>query len=49
VEMKSNHIEESISLGGDQHNASPDPLESEGAIEVHCNTLFFRNNKNLIN
>jgi hypothetical protein len=33
--MKSNYVEELSSLGGDQHNASPDLIESKGAIEIH--------------
>jgi hypothetical protein len=39
AKMQSNHVEEMISLGGDQHNASPDPMESEGAVKVHTPVL----------
>jgi hypothetical protein len=38
--MQLNHIEESISLGGDQHNTSPDPIKREGAVEVHALVLL---------
>jgi hypothetical protein len=40
MEIQSNHIEESISLGGDRNNASPNPIESEGVIEVHAPVLL---------
>jgi hypothetical protein len=40
VEVQSNHIEEPISLGGDQHNTSPAPAKSERAIEVHSPVLL---------
>jgi hypothetical protein len=40
MEIHSNHIEESIFLGGDKHNASPGPVEPEGAIEVHAPMLL---------
>jgi hypothetical protein len=39
MEMSSNHIEELISLRGDEHNASPSPVGSEGADEVHALVL----------
>jgi hypothetical protein len=39
AEMKSNHVQELITLEGDQHNTSPNPIKSEGAIKVHAPVL----------
>jgi hypothetical protein len=38
--VQPNHIEESISLAGDQHYTSPGPVESVRAIEVHAPLLL---------
>jgi hypothetical protein len=35
-----NNVEESIALWGDQHNASPNPIESERVIEVYTLVLL---------
>jgi hypothetical protein len=40
VEVQSNHVEESISLRGHQYNASPGPIESEVAVEIHAPVLL---------
>jgi hypothetical protein len=39
TEMQPNYMEESISLGGDQNNASPCSIEGEGPIKVHALVL----------
>jgi hypothetical protein len=39
-EVQSNHVEEPISLTGDQYDASPGPVESEGAIKIHAPVLL---------
>jgi hypothetical protein len=39
TEMPSKHVEELISLGGDQHKASPRSVESEEVVEVHAPVL----------
>jgi hypothetical protein len=39
-EVQSNHVEEPISLSGDPYYASPGPVESEGAIEIHALVLL---------
>jgi hypothetical protein len=38
--VQPNHIEESVSLEGDQHYTSPGPVESVGAIAVHAPLLL---------
>jgi hypothetical protein len=40
TEVQSNHVKESISLRGDQHYATPDPVKSEGAIKIHASVLL---------
>jgi hypothetical protein len=40
MEVQSNNVEELIPLWGDQHNTSPDPIESERVIEVHTLVLL---------
>jgi hypothetical protein len=40
TEVQSNNIEELIALFGDQHNASPDPIESERVIKVYTLVLL---------
>jgi hypothetical protein len=39
-EVQSNHVEEPVSLGGDQHYASPGPIESERVIKIHAPVLL---------
>jgi hypothetical protein len=40
AEVKSNHVEESVSLRRNQHYASPGPIESERDIEIHAPMLL---------
>jgi hypothetical protein len=40
AELQSNNVEELIALCGDQHNASPDPIESERVIKVYTPVLL---------
>jgi hypothetical protein len=48
TEMQSNHIDDSISLGGDQHHASSGPVESEGAVKVHAPVLLGSQGRRLL-
>jgi hypothetical protein len=48
MEMQSNHLEEPISLGGDQYNASPSHIESEGAAKVHASVLLANRDMRLL-
>jgi hypothetical protein len=47
-EVQSNHIEEPISLKGDQYDASPGPVESERAIKIHAPVLLGDRGKRLL-
>jgi hypothetical protein len=40
VEVQLNHVDESVSFGGDQHYASHGLVESERAIEIHALLLL---------
>jgi hypothetical protein len=40
TEMLLNHVKELTPIGGDQNEASPCPIEGEGAIEVHAPVLL---------
>jgi hypothetical protein len=48
MEIQSNHLEELISLGGDQYNTSPSPVESEGAAKVHAPVLLANRDMRLL-
>jgi hypothetical protein len=39
-EVQSNHVEEPVSLGGDQHYASPGPIESKTLTKIHAPVLL---------
>jgi hypothetical protein len=40
MEVQLNYVEESISLRGDQYDASPGPVEGERAIKIHALLLL---------
>jgi hypothetical protein len=48
AEIQLNHVEELISLGGDQHNTSPCPVDSKGIVEVHAPVLPSNRGKRLL-
>jgi hypothetical protein len=48
VEMQSNHVEESISLGGNQNDTLSSPNDGEGAIKVHAPLLLGHQGRRLL-